>query len=224
MRAYHNANYQQWQTYIPTITPTANGTTSPTASPSTAPEDIVARVSQDAMLRGGEYSDYRYGKDPFVALTGPDRKALLEFDLAEARPNVEYEYTLQLYVTYVAEEDQRSVTVTCIVEEDYSWSDFDVSWNSFGEPAVNDIGWFTIFADDVESLVSIPLGSLANCTANADKKLILVLEIEDSDGRGDKFDFRSVEYSEAFPGMVDTPPMLIGVPSSGNDDDDEINT
>jgi hypothetical protein len=171
------------------------------------------------MIRGGEYSNSRYGLDPFVALTGLERKALLEFDLStpDARPNVEYEYTLQMYVSYVAENDQRSVTASCIApQEDYLWDEFDISWNSYGSPLVYEIGWFTIFLDDMESLVSIPLGSLSNCTSSSvdsNKKLILVMEIEDSDGMGDKFDFRSREYGEVFQGMVKTPPVLIGVPS-----------
>ncbi len=153
-----------------------------------------------------------------MALTGLERKALLQFDLstADVRPNVEYEYTLQLYVSYVAANDQRSVTASCIApQENYNWDEFDISWNSYGSPPVFKIGWFTIFLDDMESLVSIPLGSLSNCTsssADSSKKIILVMEIEDSDGRGDKFDFRSREYGEVFQGMVDTPPVLIGVP------------
>ena len=110
-------------------------------------------VTQDAMLRGGENSDNQYGKDPFVALTGLERKAILEFDLGtttELRPNVYYEYTLQMFVSYVAENDQRSVTASCIApQENYQWDEFDISWNSFGEPIVNEIGWFTIYVDDM---------------------------------------------------------------------------
>ncbi|KAL3757083.1 hypothetical protein ACHAWU_002922 [Discostella pseudostelligera] len=200
----------------------SNGSVSPTASPTTTPEDVMIPVSQDAMLRGGEYSDNQYGKDPFVALTGLERKAILEFDLGtttELRPNVYYEYTLQMFVSYVAENDQRSVTASCIApQENYQWDEFDISWNSFGEPIVNEIGWFTIYVDDMETLVSIPLGSLSNCTTDDNNKFILVLEIEDSDQEGDKFDFRSREYDEVFPGMVETPPVLIGVPSPNDDD------
>lgn len=169
------------------------------------------------MIRGGEYSNSRYGLDPFVALTGLERKALLEFDLSTAnlRPNVEYEYTLLLFVSYVAENDQRWVTASCIAPQmKYTWDEFDISWNTYGSPPVNEIGWFTIFLDDMESLVSIPLGSLTNCTSSdADRnKFTLVMEIEDSNGRGDKFDFRSREYGDIFPGMVETPPVLIGMP------------
>jgi hypothetical protein len=212
---------QSWPTFYPTSSPTSNGSVSPTASPTTTPEDVMIPVTQDAMLRGGEYSDNHYGKDPFVALTGLERKAILEFDLGitELRPNVYYEYTLQMFVSYVAENDQRSVTASCIAPQDnYQWDEFDISWNSFGEPTVNEIGCFTIYVEDTETLVSIPLGSLSHCTTENNKKFILVLKIEDSDQEGDKFDFRSREYDEVFPGMIETPPVLIGVPSPNDDD------
>jgi hypothetical protein len=231
-----------WPTYFPSLSPVSNGTVSPSASPTTTPDDIILPVIQDAMIRGGEYANSRYGKDPFVALTGLERKAILEFDLgagdsatdSSLRPNVEYEYTLQMYVSYVAENenDQRSVTASCISpEEEYTWDEMDISWNTFGSPQVNEIGWFTIYIDDMDTLVSIPLGSLSNCTTttsslnddddddttnNISKKFILVMEIEDvaSDGRRDKFDFRSREYGEFFQGTIETPPVLIAVPAS----------
>jgi len=42
--------------------------------------------------------------------------------------------------------------------------------------------------------------------------LILVLETRAEESGRDKFDFASREYAEEFPGMLDRPPTLIGVP------------
>lgn len=182
-------------------------------SPSATPPPIILPVSQDAMLRGGEFSSSRYGRDPFVTLHD-ERKAILEFDLSAANPNVVYEYTLQFFVTYVAENDVRSVTASHITQQDYVWSDFDITWDNFGSPTVEEIGWFSIFRDDSESLVVIPLGKLANSTIIGNR-LILVLETRAEESGRDKFDFCAKEYSESFQGMLDRPPTLIGVPVLG---------
>ncbi len=143
-----------------------------------------------------------------------ERKAILEFDLSAANPNVVYEYTLQFFVTYVAENDVRSVTASHITQQDYVWSDFDITWDNFGSPTVEEIGWFSIFRDDSESLVVIPLGKLANSTIIGNR-LILVLETRAEESGRDKFDFCAKEYSESFQGMLDRPPTLIGVPVLG---------
>jgi len=207
-----------WPTYsptsssVPTITPTMNGTKSPTISPSVTPKDTIMLATQDAMIRGGEFSNYRHGKDPFVSLYGTQRKVLLEFDLSGplSHPNFDYLYTLQFYVTFVSRGEQRSVTASYITQADYGWNEDWITWNTFGTPNTTEIGWFSIFNTDEESLVQIPLGSLRNSTVKGDK-LILVLENssrETSSGGGDKFDFRSSEFQ----GMPDTPPTLFGVP------------
>ena len=182
-------------------------------SPSATPPPIIVPVSQDAMLRGGEFSNTRYGRDPFVTLHD-ERKAILEFDLSEANPNVVYEYTLQFFVTFVAENDVRAVTASHITQQDYTWSDVDVTWNNIGTPALEEIGWFSIFRDDSESLVVIPLGKLENSTIIGNR-LILILETRAEESGEDKFDFCSKEYSVNFQGMLDRPPTLIGVPVLG---------
>ena len=167
-------------------------------------------VTMDAMLRGGEYSNSRYGRDPFLTLHD-ERKVILEFDLSAANPDVVYEYTLQFFVTFVAENEVRSVTVSHVTQQDYVWSDSDVTWDIFGSPSAEEIGWFSIFRDDTETLVNIPLGMLTNSTVSANR-LILVLESRAEESGRDKFDFRSKEFGEEFPGMIDTPPTLTGVP------------
>ena len=179
-------------------------------SPSATPPTITVPVSQDAMLRGGEFSNNRYGRDPFVTMHD-ERKAILEFDLSPANPNVVYAYTLQFFVTFVAENEVRSVTASHVTQQDYVWSDFDITWDNFGEPTLEEIGWFSIFRDDAESVLEIPLGKLTNSTVSGNR-LILVLETRAEESGRDKFDFASREYAEEFPGMLDRPPTLIGVP------------
>lgn len=141
------------------------------------------------MLRGGEFSNNRYGRDPFVTLRD-ERKAILEFDLSKANPNVVYEYTLQFFVTFVAKNNVRADTASHITQQDYTWSDVDVMWNNFGTPALEEIGWFSIFRDDSESLVVIPLGMLENSTIIGNR-LILILETRAEESGEDKFDFCS---------------------------------
>ncbi len=194
-----------------------NGTLSPTvspvpsAAPSETPKPVTIPATQDAMLRGGEFANYRFGKDPFLALRGNRRKVILEFDLSSARPNYEYQYTLQFFVTFVDANEQRSVTASYITQQDYEWSEFDINWNNFGEPSMTEIGWFSIFKSDAQSLVEIPIGNLFNSTV-ANNRFILVLENDSAETGGDKFDFRSTEFADAFQGMPDTPPTLVGVP------------
>mmetsp|Transcript_23920 Transcript_23920/g.51744 ORF Transcript_23920/g.51744 Transcript_23920/m.51744 type:complete len:597 (-) Transcript_23920:282-2072(-) len=208
-------------TYSPTHLPTINGTQTPTASPSTLPQDITLIVSQDAMIRGNDQSNKRYGTDPFLALRGANRRVLLEFDLSPARPKFEYAYTLQLYITYVGSSEQRSVLASYVTAPDnFQWDESTVTWNSFfgvddplGMPETTEIGWFSIYNTDSDTRVEIQLGRLPS---NADGKIILLLEnigVEGEDMEGSKFDFRSGEFGSVYPQVVGpAPPTLIGVP------------
>jgi len=198
-------------TYFPTTTPTLNGTASPTIPPSTTPQELTIPVSQDATLRGGDFAKRAFGRDPFNTLRGSRRKTILEFDLSETRPNFEYEYKLQLFITYVAQTEQRSVAVSYITQ-DYEWNEEYVTWDSFGIPLEQEIGWFSIFNTDSETLVEIPLGKKLNSTVNNGKLILILQNVGDVTTGGDKFDFRSKEFATVFPGVADTPPTLIGVP------------
>ena len=163
------------------------------------------------MIRGNEFSNYRYGKDPFIAMQGAQRKAIIEFDLGDTYPNFDYQYTLQIYVTYVANNVQRSVTASYVTQQDFEWDEETVTWSNFGEPPTKEIGWFSIFDTDEESSVRIPIGNLFNSTVNGNR-FILVLTNDSPDSGGDKFDFRSTEFADTFEGMPDTPPTLFAVP------------
>lgn len=199
-------------TYLPTSTePTLINNT--TSSPSASPPSIIIPVTQDAMIRDGDFADSSFGKDPYMALHD-GRKVILEFDLSTtADPSIEYEYSLQIFVTYVAENEVRSIISSCIWEQDFGWNDDDITWDNFGTPTVNEVGWFEIFREDEESLVNVPLGKLDNCTIS-DNRIILLLESLPEESGLDKFDFRSKEYAQDFPGMTDTPPTLVVVPNS----------
>ena len=167
------------------------------------------------MIRGGDSSNRRYGTDPFIALRGNSRKAVLEFDLSDVleRSNFDYAYTLRIFVSYVGEDEQRSVDAKYVNASNFEWDEESVTWNSFGEPAMEEIGWFSIYQSDSDTSVDIPLGSLPSVNG----KLILVLEILDEstfDDDANKFDFRTKEFgSWAGPNAPqDTPPMLIAEP------------
>lgn len=148
-----------------------------------------------------------------MSIQGTGRKAILEFDLSDANPNFEYQYTLQLYITFVAQNEQRSVTASYVTQPGFSWDESRVTYNNFGTPETQHIGWFSIFQEDSESLVEIPLGNLYNSTFGNGGRVTLLLENESTQNGGDKIDFRSREFGNAFPGvMVDKPPTLIGVP------------
>ena len=127
------------------------------------------------------------------------------------RPNVEYEYKLQLFITYVAQTEQRSVAVSYITQ-DYEWNEEYVTWDSFGIPLEQEIGWFSIFNTDSETLVEILLGKKLDSTVNNGKLILILQNVGDVMTGGDKFGFRSKEFATVFPGVADTPPMLIGVP------------
>ena len=143
---------------------------------------------------------------------GPDRRALLEFDLSAvaARPDVTYFYTLRLFVTYVAAGAQRLVRAS-YVAQDHTFDEGRVTWDAFGAPATRSVGWFSVCDTDHGAKKEIPLGALDG-TVN-DGRLILILEIMGEYAEEDKFDFRSKEFGEVFPGVTKgTTPMLIGVP------------
>ena len=204
-------------TDIPTYLPTSSEPTifnNTTVSPSASPPSIIIPVTQDAMIRDGDFADSSFGKDPYMALHD-GRKVILEFDLSTTMvdPTIDYEYSLQIFVTYVAENEVRSIISSCIWEQDFTWSDEDITWDNFATPTINEVGWFEIFREDEESLVNVPLGKLDNCTIS-DNRIILLLESLPEESGLDKFDFRSKEYAQDFPGMSDTPPTLVGIPAS----------
>jgi hypothetical protein len=204
-------------TDIPTYLPTSSEPTifnNTTVSPSASAPSIIIPVTQDAMIRDGDFADSSFGKDPYMALHD-GRKVILEFDLSTTMvdPTIDYEYSLQIFVTYVAENEVRSIISSCIWEQDFTWSDEDITWDNFATPTINEVGWFEIFREDEESLVNVPLGKLDNCTIS-DNRIILLLESLPEESGLDKFDFRSKEYAQDFPGMSDTPPTLVGIPAS----------
>lgn len=201
----------EWPTYYPTSTPTRNAT-SPSSAPTETPKTVIIPASQDAMVRAGEFSDNRYGKDPFIAMQGQRRKAIIEFDLSsEIQPSFEYQYYLQFFVTYVASNNARAVTASYITQQDYTWDEETISWNSMGEPTEEEIGWFSIFKNDENKMVEIPIGNLFNSTVSGNR-FILTLTNSAIDTGGDKFDFRSTEFSERFDSLSDSPPTLKAVP------------
>jgi hypothetical protein len=139
--------------------------------------------------------------DPYLTLVG-SRKAILEFDLSDLRPNFVYEYTFKFYVSYVGTNEQRSVTASYVNETDFSFDEDDVTWDNFGKPSVASIGWFSIWTSDEDTSVEIPLGTLPDVE---DDKLILVLELLDLDdggggggGSSDKWDLCSKQYPDEF--------------------------
>lgn len=199
--------------WMPTSFPTplpANGTTKApvatviTPSPSRSPVgDVSVIVSKDAMIRGGEYGNRASGTEPFIAINGSNddgntRKSILEFDLSDVPPGVDYSYALQLYVTYTGDDETRSISVSRLTGA-FGWSENTVTWNSFGNPPSEVVSWFNILSSDRDSIVSIPLGQLK--TVNG--KAILVLEVSSDVSSGNKFDFRSRENGS-------TPPRLVG--------------
>ncbi|KAL7553069.1 hypothetical protein ACHAWF_016315 [Thalassiosira exigua] len=210
-----------WPTYSPTIGPTMNGTFPPSASPTITPPDLVIPVAQDAMIHDGQFRNFRFGKDPFIALQGNRRKGVLEFDVSDTKPGFEYMYSLKLFVTYVGRSTSRPVLVSVVTTPGFAWDESTVSWNSFGEPETEAIGWFNVYNDDSETQVEVPIGDIPN-----NGTIILVLEnLVDADANGivnpqsgggmeDKFDFRTREYASAF--GVDAasanPPTLVAVP------------
>lgn len=163
------------------------------------------------MVRGGEFSNNRYGKDPFIAMQGQRRKAIIEFDLSEAKPSFEYQYYLQFFVTFVASQNARAVTASYITQRDYTWDEETISWNSMGEPTEEEIGWFSIFKNDENKMVEIPIGNRFNSTVSGNR-FILILTNSAIDTGGDKFDFRSTEFAERFDSLSDSPPTLKAVP------------
>ena len=82
---------------------------------------------------------------------------------------------------------------------------------------MEEVGWFSIFNSDKESLVEIPIGDLFNSTVNGNKFILVLQNHGTVDTGGDKFDFRSTEFAESFPGMPDTPPTLKAVPQFEED-------
>lgn len=164
------------------------------------------------MIRGGSQSQRRYGTDSFLSTRGAKRKVVLEFDLGGLRPNFPYAFTLQLYITYVAAAVQRSVLVSYVNDTDFEWDESSVTWDNFGLPETQEIGWFSIFNSDRDTLLEIPMGELPT----AGGRLILILRnigAEGTDMGDSKFDFRSREFGSAFPEEADAfPPTLIGVP------------
>lgn len=106
-------------TSSPTDRPTrAPSTDSPTTSP---PEPVEIKVGRDAMLRNGRYSDSLFGYDPFIAMkssTNPDweGKSILQFDLSDLSPDVDYSYELKLFITFVDSDDERTITVFQLTE------------------------------------------------------------------------------------------------------------
>jgi hypothetical protein len=106
-------------TSSPTDRPTrAPNTDSPTTSP---PEPVVIKAGKDAMLRNGRFSDSLFGYDPFIAMkssTNPnwEGKSILQFDLSDLSPDIDYSYELQLFITFVDSDDERTITIFQLTE------------------------------------------------------------------------------------------------------------
>ncbi|KAL7548428.1 hypothetical protein ACHAWF_011715 [Thalassiosira exigua] len=208
-----------WPTYFPTLSPTFNGTRPPSVSPIVPPPDLQIQVSQDAMLRGGEFQNISFGVDPTISLHGNRRKGVLEFDVSDTVPGFDYMYFLQLYITYVGASASRPVALSYVTTPGFTWDESTASWNSFGEPETEAIGWFNIYTSDSETLVEVPLGKIPSNNGT----FVLVLEnLVDADANEtqsdgemeDKFDFRTREYASA--SGVDAasakPPTLVAIP------------
>ena len=178
----------------------------PSASPTVAPKPVVMPATQDATIRGGGFRDTRFGLEPFIANVGdPNRLALLEFDASGLLPGVEYFFSLQLYVSFVGADQERAVTVNRL-DSAVEWNEATVTWSSFGNPDLADVGWFSIFDTDEDTLVEIAMGSLPSL----DGKITLVMGMPTQSNGPEKFDFRSANFDGdegSFPTLTATPSL-----------------
>ena len=177
----------------------------PTASPSVAPKPVVMPATQDATIRGGGFRDTRFGLEPFIANVGDaNRFALVEFDASGLLPGVEYSFSLRFYVSFVGADESRVVTVNRL-DSAVEWNEATVTWSSFGDPDLVEVGWFTIFDTDEDTQVEIALGSLPTLD---DGKITLVFSIPEKASGPEKFDFRSANFEgdeSSFPTLTATP-------------------
>lgn len=114
---------------MPTSAPTEKEliTDSPTESPITASptmspiEPLVITARRDAMLRNGKYSDRRFGSDDSIAMKSHENpnytgKSIIQFDVSDLSPDVEYSYELKLFITYTGDDDERTLSIYSITE------------------------------------------------------------------------------------------------------------
>ncbi|KAL3779619.1 hypothetical protein HJC23_007697 [Cyclotella cryptica] len=190
-----------------TSSPTARPTKSPiTDTPTMSPaEPVVIKVGRDAMLRNGIYSDSLFGYDPFIAMkssTNPDweGKSILQFDLSDVSPDVDNSYELQLFITYVGPDDERTITVSQLTEN-FRWGEDWITWNRLGSPSMESLGSGDITTGDIGSYVSIPLGQVDAI----DGRVNLVVEITSGTSEGSKVDYMAKENGS-------NPPLLVASP------------
>ena len=107
---------------------------------------------------------------------------------------------MQLYVTFVGSDEDRTVSVTCL-SSPVDWDEATVTWRNFGSPSMDNIGWFSIFDRDRDSLVEIALGSLPVVNG----KITLVMGMSQWGSGPEKFDFRSVNFGATPPALKASP-------------------
>lgn len=174
---------------------------------------LVLNPAKDAMIRGGSYSDTSYESNPFIALkASPEesdiRNAVIQFNLTDADPNVDYLFALKLYIAYVADDNQRSVTVYQVMD-DLDWSEQSITWNTFGSPSMEEITTFEVMRNYSVPTLKVNLGNLDPVSS----KITLLLEITSDPSLGSDdgslFQILSAENTQS----PSRPPTLIGFAS-----------